>query len=49
MDRACRTYEANRNVYRIMVGMPEGKRQLRSPNSGWENNIKIDFREIRMG
>jgi hypothetical protein len=29
-----------RNVYKILVGKPEGKRQLGSPKSRWEDNIK---------
>jgi hypothetical protein len=37
----------NRNVYTILVGMPEGKRPLGRPRRRWVNNIKIDLREIR--
>jgi hypothetical protein len=35
-----------RNAYRILVGNPEGKRQLGRPRRRWVNNIKIDLREI---
>jgi hypothetical protein len=35
-----------RGVYRILVGKPEGKRPLGRPRCGWEDNIKMDFREI---
>jgi hypothetical protein len=35
-----------RNAYRILVGMPEGKRPLRSPRRRWVDNIKMDLREI---
>jgi hypothetical protein len=28
-----------RNLYRIFVGKPEGKRQLGRPRSRWEDNI----------
>jgi hypothetical protein len=28
-------------VYKILVGKPEGKRPLRRPRHGWEDNIKI--------
>jgi hypothetical protein len=38
-----------RNAYRILVGKPEGKRQLGRPRSGWEDNIKIDLMRVRMG
>jgi hypothetical protein len=34
-----------RNACRILVGKPEGKRQLGRPRSMWEDNIKIDFGE----
>jgi hypothetical protein len=33
-------------VYRVLVGRPEGKRPLGRPRSRWEDNIKIDLREI---
>jgi hypothetical protein len=36
----------NRNAYRILVGMPEGKRPLGRPERRWVDNIKIDLREI---
>jgi hypothetical protein len=36
----------NRNVYRILVGIPEGKRPLGRPRRRWVDNIKIDHREI---
>jgi hypothetical protein len=35
-----------RGVYRILVGMPEGKRPLGRPRRRWKNNIKMDLREI---
>jgi hypothetical protein len=35
-----------RNAYRILVGKPEGKRQLRRPRRSWVDNIKMDLREI---
>jgi hypothetical protein len=34
------------NVYRVLVGRPEGKRPLGRPRRRWEDNIKIDLREI---
>jgi hypothetical protein len=34
----------NRNVYRILVGKPEGKRPLGRPRSSWVDNIKMDLR-----
>jgi hypothetical protein len=35
-----------RCVYRVLVGRPEGKRPLGRPRRRWENNIKMDLREI---
>jgi hypothetical protein len=35
-----------KNVYRILVGKPEGKRPLRRPRYRWVDNIKMDLREI---
>jgi hypothetical protein len=35
-----------RGVYRVLVGRPECKRQLRRPRRRWEDNIKMDLREI---
>jgi hypothetical protein len=38
-----------RKAYRILVGKPEGKRPLRRPRHRWEDNIRIDLREIGWG
>jgi len=38
-----------RGVHRILVGKPEGKRPLGRPRRRWENNIKIDLREVIVG
>jgi hypothetical protein len=35
-----------RNVYRILVAKPEGKRPLGRPKRSWADNIKIEQREI---
>jgi hypothetical protein len=35
-----------RNVYRLLVGKPEGKRPLRRPRRRWIYNIKIYLLEI---
>jgi hypothetical protein len=31
------------NVYKILVGKPEGKKQLGRPMYRWEDNIKMDL------
>jgi len=33
-------------VHRVLVGKPEGKRTLGRPRRRWENNIKMDLREV---
>jgi hypothetical protein len=38
-----------RNDYRILVGKPEGKRPLERPRRRWEDNIRMDLREIGWG
>jgi hypothetical protein len=38
-----------RNAYRILVGKPEGKIPLGRPRRRWEDNIKMDLREIGWG
>jgi hypothetical protein len=38
-----------RNVYRLLVGKPEGKRPLGRPRSRWIDNIKIDLLEVGLG
>jgi len=35
-----------RGVFRVSVGRPVGKRPLGRPRHRWEDNIKIDLREI---
>jgi hypothetical protein len=35
-----------RGVYKVLVGRPEGKRPLGRPRRRWDDNIKMDTREI---
>jgi hypothetical protein len=37
------------NVYRILVGKPEGGRPLGGPSRRWEDGIRMDHREIVLG
>jgi hypothetical protein len=46
MGGACSTNGEKRNVYRILVGQPEGKRPLGRQRCRWVDNIKMDLREI---
>ncbi|KAJ4443576.1 hypothetical protein ANN_05250 [Periplaneta americana] len=36
----------SRNAYRVLVGRPERKRRLGRPRRRWEDNIKMDLREV---
>jgi len=38
-----------RGVYRVLVGKPEGRRQLGRPKRRWEDNIKMDLHEVGWG
>jgi hypothetical protein len=38
-----------RKLYKVLVGKPEGKRQLGRPRRRWEDGIRMDFREIGLG
>jgi hypothetical protein len=42
----CGTQGEGRGVYRVLVGRPECERPLGRPRRRWEDNIKIDLREI---
>jgi hypothetical protein len=42
----CGTIEEGRGFYSVLVGRPEGKKPLGRPRSRWEDNIKMDLREI---
>jgi hypothetical protein len=35
-----------KGVYRVLVGRPEGTRPLGRPRRRWEDNIKMDLREV---
>ncbi|KAJ4429778.1 hypothetical protein ANN_21982 [Periplaneta americana] len=39
----------SRNAYRVLVGRPEGKRPLGRPRRRWEDNIKMDLRDVGYG
>jgi hypothetical protein len=35
-----------KNPYKILVGEPEGKRPRGRPRHMWEDNIRMDLREV---
>jgi hypothetical protein len=43
MGRACKTNGEKRNLYRILVGKPEGKRPPERPKHRWVDSIKMDL------
>jgi hypothetical protein len=38
-----------RNLHKVLVGKPEGKRPLGRPRRRWEDGIRMDLREIGLG
>jgi hypothetical protein len=46
MGGACSTNGEKRNVYRLLVGKPEGKRLLGRPRRRWVDNIGMDLGEV---
>jgi hypothetical protein len=38
-----------RNVYKVLVGKPEGKRPLGRPRRRWEDGIRMDLRRLAWG
>jgi hypothetical protein len=46
MDGACSTRGEMRNAYKILVGKPDGKGPLEIRRCIWEDNIRMDVKEI---
>jgi hypothetical protein len=46
MGRAYSTYGEIRNAYKILVVKREGRRPRGTPRRRWEDNIRMDLREI---
>jgi hypothetical protein len=38
-----------RGLYRVLVGKPEEKKSLGRPRRRWEDNVKIDLKEVGCG
>ena len=49
MGGACSAHGEGRRVYRVLVGIPGGKRPLGRPGRRWEDNIKLDLQEVGCG
>jgi hypothetical protein len=46
MGRTCGTYGERKGAYRALMGKPEGRRPLGRPRRRWEDNIKMDLKEV---
>jgi len=46
MGGECGSMGDRRRVYRVLVGIPEGRRPLARHGLGWEDNIKVDLQEV---
>ena len=49
MSGECSMYGEKRDIYRVLVGKPEGKRPLGRPRRRWEDNIKTVLQEVGCG
>jgi hypothetical protein len=49
MGGACSAYGEKRDVYKVLVGKPEGKKPLGRPRRRWEDNIKMDLQDMVCG
>jgi hypothetical protein len=39
----------DRNMYKVLIGKPEGKRPLGRPRSRWEDGIRMDLGRLARG
>jgi hypothetical protein len=49
MGGACGTHWGGEGCNNILVGRPEGRIPLGRPRRRWDDNIKMDLREIGLG
>jgi hypothetical protein len=49
MGGACSGYLEGRGLNKVLVGKPEGKRQLGRPRRRWEYNINMHLQEVGCG
>ena len=49
MGGACGAYGGGKRRVQGFGGKPEGKRQLERPRRRWEDNIKMDLKEVGCG
>ena len=41
--------DERKSAYRVLVGNPEGSRQFAKPRRRWDDNIKVNLRELGEG
>jgi hypothetical protein len=46
IGRTCSTYGESKGAYRVLVGKPEGRRPRGRLRRRWEDNIKMNLREV---
>jgi len=46
MGGACGAYGEGRGMHRVLVGKLQGKRPFGRPRRRWEDNIKMNLREV---
>ena len=46
MGWACGAYVWGEEVYRVLLGKPEGRRPLGRPRCRWVDNIRMDLKEV---
>jgi hypothetical protein len=46
MGGTCSADGESKDVYRIFVGKPEGKRPMGRPRRRWEDNIRMGLQEV---
>jgi hypothetical protein len=46
VGETCDTHGGGERCLGVLVGRPEGKRPVGRPRHRWEDNIKMDLREI---
>jgi len=49
MGWACGAFGLGEEVYRVLVGKPEGRRPLGRPKRRWVDNIRMDLQEVGCG
>ena len=49
MGGTCSTTEESTDLYRVLVGKPDGKGPLGRTRRRWQDNIKMDFQEVGCG